>query len=67
MSISIESVETKKKELVEQFNTLNKQLKELEQASIKVKADAQAVNGAIQVCDQLLLSQEAKEDVKDES
>jgi len=66
MSISIESVETKKKELVEQFNTLNKQLKELEQASIKVKADAQAVNGAIQVCDQLL-SQEAKEDVKDES
>jgi len=66
MTISIESVETKKKELVEQFNTLNKQLKELEQASIKVKADAQAVNGAIQVCDQLL-SQEAKEDVKDES
>ena len=66
MSISIESVETKKKELVEQFNTLNKQLKELEQASIKIKADAQAVNGAIQVCDQLL-SQEAKEDVKDES
>jgi len=66
MTISIESVETKKKELVEQFNTLNKQLKELEQASIKIKADAQAVNGAIQVCDQLL-SQEAKEDVKDES
>ena len=66
MTISIESVETKKKELVEQFNALNKQLKELEQASIKVKADAQAVNGAIQVCDQLL-SQEAKEDVKDES
>ena len=40
-------------------------LRELEQTATKLKADATAINGAIQVCDQFL-SDEAKDD-KDKS
>lgn len=54
MTLSIKTIETKKEELENQFNQLADRLKELEQASIKVKADATAINGAIQVCNQLI-------------
>ena len=54
MTIPIKVIEAKKEELETQFKELTDKLKELEVATTKVKADATAVNGAIQVCNQLI-------------
>lgn len=54
MAISRQLVEEKKNDLEEQFKNMSKQLTELDQAAIKLKADATAVNGAIQILDQIL-------------
>lgn len=47
-------VEVKRDQLEAQFVELNKVIAELTQKLEKVKADAIAVNGAVQVCTQLL-------------
>lgn len=65
MNIKREKIEAKKEELKKQFKELTDKLKELEQVTIKVRTDATAINGAIQVCDQFL--SEEVEDDKDES
>ena len=65
MNIKREKIESKKEELQKQFKELTDKLKELEQVTLKVRTDATAINGAIQVCDQLL--SEEDEDDKDKS
>ena len=47
-------VEVKRDQLQQQFNELQKVIAELTQKLEKVKADAIAVNGAHQVCEQIL-------------
>lgn len=54
MAISRQLVEEKKNDLEEQFKNMSKQLTELDQTSVKLRADATAVNGAIQILDQIL-------------
>ena len=54
MAISRQLVEEKKNDLEEQFKNMSKQLTELDQTTQKLKADATAVNGAIQILDQIL-------------
>jgi len=54
MSISKEKIESKKTELNESFKLLTDRIGQLEKEIGKLKSDANAVSGAIQVCDQLL-------------
>jgi len=51
-------IEKKKEELELQFKDLTGKLKEMEQVATKLKSDATAVNGAIQLCVQLLSEEE---------
>ena len=64
MTIKKETIEAKKEELQKQFKDLTDKLKELEQTAIKLKADATAINGAIQVCDQFLSGEEQDDEDK---
>lgn len=54
MSISKEKIESKKTELTESFKILTDRINQIEKELGKLKSDANAVSGAIQVCDQLL-------------
>lgn len=65
MTIKKEIIEAKKEELQKQFKEMTDKLRELEQTAKKLKADATAINGAIQVCDQFLSGEE--KDDKDKS
>lgn len=58
-------IEKKQEVLEQQFKELTDKLKELEQVTAKVRTDATAINGAIQVCKQLL--SEEDEDDKNKS
>ena len=54
MSISIDKIELKKKELTKDFKDLTDKLKDIETQKTQVTNQALAVNGAIQVCQQLI-------------
>ena len=69
MTITIETLEAKKEELTKQFSELTEQLKKIEEDKKTVTNNALAVNGAIQLCDQLLAENKENENdgTKDES
>ena len=59
-------VEVKRDQLEKQFEELTWQLQELEKKMQKMRADATAVNGAIQVCQQLLDEGAKDEEIPEE-
>ena len=54
MTISKTKIESKKTELSESFKILSDRIVQMEKELGKLRSDANAVSGAIQVCDQLL-------------
>jgi len=54
MTISKTKIESKKMELSESFKMLTDRINQIEKELGKLRSDANAVSGAIQVCDQLL-------------
>tara|TARA_B100001059_G_scaffold102739_1_gene102527 strand:- start:921 stop:1145 length:225 start_codon:yes stop_codon:yes gene_type:complete len=58
MTISKEKVELKKTELSESFTVISDRIVQMEKEIGKLKSDANAVSGAMQVCDQLLQEDE---------
>ena len=54
MSISRDKIESKKTELNESFKILSDRIVQMEKEIGKLRSDANAVSGAIQICDQLL-------------
>ena len=54
MTISKKVIEAKKTELNESFKMLTDRINQIEKELGKLRSDANAVSGAIQVCDQLL-------------
>ena len=58
MTISKEKVELKKTELSESFTIISDRIVQMEKEIGKLKSDANAVSGAMQVCDQLLQEDE---------
>lgn len=61
MSISKTKIEAKKTELNESFKMLTDRINQIEKELGKLRSDANAVSGAIQVCDQLLNEADTKE------
>jgi hypothetical protein len=58
MTISKEKIELKKTELSESFTVISDRIAQMEKEIGKLKSDANAVSGAMQVCDQLLQEDE---------
>ncbi len=58
MTISKEKIELKKTELSESFTVISDRIVQMEKEIGKLKSDANAVSGAMQVCDQLLQEDE---------
>ena len=61
MTISKDKIESKKTELSESFKILSDRIVQMEKELGKLRSDANAVSGAIQVCDQLLNEADTKE------
>ena len=61
MTISKKVIEAKKTELNESFKMLTDRINQIEKELGKLRSDANAVSGAIQVCDQLLNEADTKE------